>query len=724
MDWLRRKLKKKNTQEEDLDLASLISLSPIDDPVNIVVAPEEPLRPSRITPALLQQVWPRVIDAIADFNENTRQALKKRAHALSLIQNTVLLYINDESLFSVLQQESYYQYRIAQGLSETLGISLVFQFTDTITITFETDAEEPLAPFHVRPVKNAIDVVAQQFLCARSNRFSLLEPEEVIHILPLNARNVELHWFRVRHNAPTGHLRKEAYFDVFCISAAADVPLNREEERRREYSQTASQIASKLYSPLTTQYALASEMIEEIAQHILTRLAQEKHPVANDTFFLFVATFPQGGIHQLTRAFDLAPTRVTPIPFAVTIVKDFEAGLPASKLIQGRMDDWTRRANHYYRTTPVVGEDYYRQDNTADLIRECIRQGQPFGLFGLRRMGKTSLLLEMQRAQEFGSACVSLKNMQAYLHRPSWAVLRDALKDWIEALAPLLPPEQRQDLAQIDPQRALEPLRIDLFKQYLHSLLRLLPPEMRLVLILDEVGELLPIAPDFTEEQFPDWREFLAFLRAIVYESSGNGQGHFDQKPRFVLGVANYQDDIVYSSFGRDSNYNPWWKQFREITLRPLSRQDCDRMVQDIGAMAGLYYTPGALDTLYAQTYGHPQITRELCNALAEHTEHVPRTVEAQEVLATSDGFVEHNITMEKMHKSLQEIERRIIDYLATVEEARTSDLERAVASYCSDKGEFNHTLIKMDRFGLVKKDHNTVSLTFGLFRKYVTSQQ
>jgi len=29
-----------------------------------------------------------------------------------------------------------------------------------------------------------------------------------------------------------------------------------------------------------------------------------------------------------------------------------------------------------------------------------------------------------------------------------------------------------------------------------------------------------------------------------------------------------------------------------------------------------------------------------------------------------------------------------------------------------------------MDRFGLVRKGHNTVSLTFGLFRKYVMSQQ
>ncbi len=715
MDWLRRKRDKKDTPEEE-DLALHISMQPTEEPINIVETPLESVRTAKITQDMLQKVWPSIIDNITDLDEGIRQALRKHVHALSMVDNTALLYINDESLFATLplQQALRYQNAIAQALSATLGIAVAFQFTDTITVTFETEAGEPPAPFQARPVKNIIDQVAQQFLCARSNLFSLIEPQEVIHVLPLNATDVELHWFRVRRNTPTGSLRNEAYFDVFCISAAADALLNREEEKQRESRQKT---ASRLYSPLITQYALTAEMIEQIAQQILTWLAQEKHPVVQDTFFLFMNSFPPGGIQQLTRAFDLAPTRVTSIPFAVTTVRSFGAGLPASKLIQGRMDDWTRRANRYYRTTPVVGEDYYRQDNTADLIRECIRQGQPFGLFGLRRMGKTSLLLEMQRAQAFGSACVSLKNMQAYLHRPSWAVLRDALNDWMASLAPLLPPEQRTELAQLDPQRALEPLRIDLFRQYLHSLLRLL-------LILDEVGELLPIAPDFSEEQFPDWREFLAFLRAIVYESARNGQGHFDQNPRFVLGVANYQDDIVYSSFGRDSNYNPWWKQFREIALRPLSRLDCDRMVQDIGAMAGLYYSPDALDTLYAQTYGHPQITRELCNVLAEHTEHVPRMVEAREVLATIDSFVVHNSTMEKMHKSLQEIERRIIDYLAEVEEVRISELERALASSYPDKGEFNHTLIKMDRFGLVRKGHNTVSLTFGLFRKYVMSQQ
>src|SRR6266566_1057683 len=187
MDWLRRKRDKKDTPEEE-DLALHISMQPTEEPINIVETPLESVRTAKITQDMLQKVWPSIIDNITDLDEGIRQALRKHVHALSMVDNTALLYINDESLFVTLplQQALRYQNAIAQALSATLGITLAFQFTDTISITFEADVVKPLA---LDAVKNTIDRVAQQFLCTASNYFSLVEPEEVIYVLPPNARD-------------------------------------------------------------------------------------------------------------------------------------------------------------------------------------------------------------------------------------------------------------------------------------------------------------------------------------------------------------------------------------------------------------------------------------------------------------------------------------------------------------------------------------------------------
>lgn len=174
-------------------------------------------------------------------------------------------------------------------------------------------------------------------------------------------------------------------------------------------------------------------------------------------------------------------------------------------------------------------------------------------------------------------------------------------------------------------------------------------------------------------------------------------------------------------------------------------------MVQDIGAMAGFYYTPNALQVLYEQTAGHPQITREICNELVELVEHrlkatrtsssqtQPYVVESRDILDATAYFLKEHETLHSMYKELEPFEQVIIEQLAIDGEMLTGDLSHVLAAYNSDPQDFRNTLHKLQKYGLIQdgnpaSDDDTstedgrsaddetpmVRLTMGLFRRYL----
>src|SRR5579863_2052632 len=695
MGLFKRKRKPGNPNAGEENAVS-ISASQDEEPLNIVVVPIDEPPARKITQRMLQATWPKAIDRVTILNDSQKRQLKKRSYALSLVDYRVMLYLDDKDLYTLLQQAPQYQSAIADALISLLGGSLRFEITDIITF----DMDEPAGPPPI--ILNDVDRKAQG-LFQKTNLYSLFNPQDgSVYSLPLKTPNLELHWFRVRKNVPPGE-----YFDAFCLAAPSQASHPERTERRLRNA------------PPISQVSFTQEVLDDVSQQVLGQVTQEGYPVSRETFFLFVPAFPQAGAHLLTQPFDFAINRFTPIPLSTVTLDSLTDAFSRERLLLEVEENWRRRKNRYFQKSPATGEEYYRQDMIEATIRDCIRQGHAFGLFGPRRMGKTSVLLEMQRKQAYGNACVSVFNLQEYLGRPIWAMLRDAIKDWKATLAPLLPEEaQRQELTQINPDLAYERQDIGSFTEQMYCLLHLLPEGMRLVLILDEVGELLPHSPDYQKVNFAQWREFLANLRAVYFKS----KGRHDQVPRFVLGVATYKSDINYNNFG-EVNRNPWLRQLKDILLGPLSRADCDRMVQDIGAMAGLYYTPEVLQLLYEEAYGHPQITRELCNALAERVSVIPHRVEREELQRVIDLFVRKNETIRAMYRDLEPMEKEIAKYLAQQGETGAEELCASLGEQLSDdEHEFDATILRMEQYGLVQKNDETgmVRLTFGLFRKYL----
>ena len=551
-----------------------------------------------------------------------------------------------------------------------------------------------------------VDLVALSFF-RESKLFSLFKPDEGVYSLPMDEEALELHWFQVRKEGASHGGKTGEYLDVFCISTFNRLPTEvRLDLRTRGFSWQT--ILSQYYDVL----ALTPSSIDQIAQRMLNHLSQEAFPISSEKFFLFVPRLPEAGVHLLTRYFDTALRKVIPIPFDMPTVEESQSQASCSKILEESYNNWSKRINRYLRVNPVTGPDYYRRDDLETQIQRYIDQGQPFGLFGLRRVGKTSMLFEMGRRLSFGHACVSVQKSQNYISRSIWTVFLAAMKDWIQALHRLKVEPEKLSLVEAHV-LSQEHIDVEFLEEGVTRILHLLPEKMRLVLFLDDADEFLPSASG-QYNRFPDWREFLAFLRMLFYDSEG----------RFVLGVAAFGSEIAYDTFG-ESSLNPWWRQIVPIVLRPFTHSECNQMVQDIGAMNAVYYTSDALDLLYEGTSGHPQVTRELCARLTEQVKDRPHVVQVYEMNEAIRQFVADPFSsIEAIYKSLSRQERAILIHLAREKQITSTELYQALKEEFTSLQDFNKTVMRMIQFGFLQKEeaNSALYLSFGLFKRYLAN--
>jgi hypothetical protein len=97
--------------------------------------------------------------------------------------------------------------------------------------------------------------------------------------------------------------------------------------------------------------------------------------------------------------------------------------------------------------------------------------------------------------------------------------------------------------------------------------------------------------------------DFYALLRGISQTTQG--------RLVTIVTAANPAISELSVWAGRD---NPVFGFYKEIYLPPLKREECDRMVCELGRRMGISYTSQALDRLYSETGGHPSIVRRLCS--------------------------------------------------------------------------------------------------------------
>ncbi len=362
------------------------------------------------------------------------------------------------------------------------------------------------------------------------------------------------------------------------------------------------------------------------------------------------------------------------VPLDDAVLKETE---DAFHTLENLLYQYLGARNLYNSNQPVSGRRFFGREKLLMQLSEEVRQGHFLGIYGLRKIGKTSLIYQLrnERLKEEaiayidlqGSAILSTQNCASLY----WELERDLYKrlgqsqdnNQITHLLRLGKFERFSDLPENGTKAEL------MFNEDLRALLDAMSAGNtafhKLVIVLDELEHLLPVDG---KENIRGYREFFALLRGLAQT----------ERYRGLLSTIVVAANAAISERGYwERLENPVFSFFQPVFLPPLSKDDCHDMIVTLGKSMSVYWEEEAIETIFTETAGHPFITRVLCSHLVDQDHRRPLTVTVTMVKAEIPQFIRNEgskfqqIT-ELLHTHFPE-EEKLLKKIALEEETPTS---------------------------------------------------
>lgn len=367
----------------------------------------------------------------------------------------------------------------------------------------------------------------------------------------------------------------------------------------------------------------------------LRELSHSARSVTPDTFFMW-APDPRLGIKLKDWS---KPNRLA-IPLEIDPVDE----LSLITLLR----DHIYARDLFYLTTPVHGANFFGRRTLLQSLRDDVLNQRVTGVFGLRKSGKTSILLQLKEDLRDDQVVSVLMDLEAFPSPP-----QDPTDDILSELRrrPIAELKVRrlrtQELSELD-----ERPSILAFKNALQTLLKRLARDGdRILLMLDEIEYLTPSDKiDIAEGDMPRVSQFLAALRSVVQES-GN----------FTFVMSGLTSAIVEGGrlYGRP---NPLFSWAKAIYVTPLTREEADSLAETVGAKMGIQIQTGALEALHEASGGHAFLYRNLSSSVVEH---LPRD-DFQRVMSRSAVLSEISEWKSRIQGNIDEMVQHVKRYYPT----------------------------------------------------------
>ncbi|MEY3867859.1 MAG: hypothetical protein RLZZ338_1750 [Cyanobacteriota bacterium] len=305
------------------------------------------------------------------------------------------------------------------------------------------------------------------------------------------------------------------------------------------------------------------------------------------------------------------------------------------------LDQWLSRRDLFHDRFPVSGRRFFGRETELQNIMRNIDEGQHIGIYGLRKVGKTSLLYQLKekRPQDL-VIYVDLQEISgngindcAYLY---WSISRRLQESLAQKEVLGLAENQiklklgsKASYSALDKPEKRNALH---FSEDINRLLDvLLKNELtvssKIVITIDELEYMLPI-PGYNNG-YNGYADFFANLRGIAQRTQG--------KLVSVITAANPQVSEQTTWEGRD---NPVFQFYKDTFLPPLVKQECYEMIEKLGRGMGVSFDIDSLDAIYSETGGHPYITRQLCSHIIHQAASRPLQVSSELVIQNIETFI------------------------------------------------------------------------------------
>lgn len=322
-----------------------------------------------------------------------------------------------------------------------------------------------------------------------------------------------------------------------------------------------------------------------------------------------------------------------------------EAATDPQAFLRGRLRDELGARRLFDHRRPATGPQFFGRAREFEALERDVYQGHCLGVYGLRKIGKTSLLRRVaakfrERAQA-GAAVMPIEiDLLAmdYKHRTLGdlvATLRRGADE--EAVRTGLvggrgAGDHHERVAQLT--RAAR------------------TAGARLLVVVDEYEALLD-----GRFSLRDGLEFLTWMRGVAQTYPE----HFS----FILAGRNRRL-LSPARVGRVDN--PMYRFLREVPLGGLAEEECRAMVRRIGRRMALDFSPDSLDLIVRETGGHPALVRsfgDLIDQAVPLADRGPALVDRSLTEGVVASFArEVDSDMRELVPAAEDIEPRAVDLL------------------------------------------------------------
>ncbi|MBN1345361.1 MAG: cold shock domain-containing protein [Phycisphaerae bacterium] len=359
-------------------------------------------------------------------------------------------------------------------------------------------------------------------------------------------------------------------------------------------------------------------------------------PVDEQVVLLAVASVPPGlerMLFQRVESRSRSMTAIIPIPQEVMEERD----TPALRRLRDILDRWLYRRDLFAVNAPVVGRRFFGREKALAELREAADRGTATGIFGLRKVGKTSLLKEAQRrSSETGDIAIYIDLLRVpgdvsdarWLYWKIAGELRSRVPKAIDRRITWRLGGRYRDYLGVPRDLPVATAFDADLSQLLDTLAEgSVTPTPRVILLLDEIERLLPTPPD--RAGLDGFFDFLSYLRGVSQES-GN----------FVVVVAGANAEICEAA-QFECRDNPVFNFFRESYLQLLEENECATMMRELGRGMGIRFERSACGIIHDLTGGHPLFLRQFCSYVAQRYPDRPLSVDAFKIKPLVEEYLE-----------------------------------------------------------------------------------
>ena len=290
----------------------------------------------------------------------------------------------------------------------------------------------------------------------------------------------------------------------------------------------------------------------------------------------------------------------------------------ALKTLRDLLGQYLGLRDLYSSTLPVSGRRFFGRERLLLQLADEVQRGQFVGIYGLRKMGKTSLVYQLRDEKLRGEA-VAYADLQAALTTDDcaplyWELERDLYQRFrdrnheVASFMRLGKVERFSELSDGGVRARL--LFAEDIRAFLDALsMGKIPDVKRLVIVLDELERILPVAG---QPSVKGYVEFFGLLRGLAQT----------ERYRGLLSSVVVAANAAISERGYwEGRENPVFALYRPVFLPPLSENECVEMIRTLGKGMSVYWEDGAIRLVFTETGGHPFLTRALCSQITRrHT--------------------------------------------------------------------------------------------------------